>query len=52
MDWTEIVAQLFELVIYPVLGIVGIYLTYLIKTKINELKQKADNETANKYLDM
>jgi hypothetical protein len=52
MDWMTVVEQLFELVIYPVLGIAGIYLTYLISVKIKELKQKTNDETAKKYLDM
>lgn len=52
MDWMVVLEQVFELVVYPVLGIVGVYLTYLIGVKINEIKQKTANETANKYLDM
>lgn len=52
MDWAQVLKQLFELVIYPVLGVTGIYLTYLIKVKINELKQKTKDDTAKKYLDM
>ena len=30
MDWMKVVEQVFELIIYPVLGIAGSYLTYLI----------------------
>ena len=52
MDWAQVLKQLFELVIYPVLGVTGIYLTYLIKVKIDELKQKTKDNTAKKYLDM
>ena len=52
MDWTQVLEQLFELLIYPVITITGIYLTYLIGVKIQELKQKANDETARKYLDM
>jgi hypothetical protein len=52
MDWTEILKHIFELIIYPVLGIGGIYLTFLIKVKINELKQKSKDDTTKKYLDM
>ena len=52
MNWTELLKQIFELVIYPVLSVGGIYLTYLISIKIKELKQKTNNETAKKYLDM
>jgi hypothetical protein len=52
MDWVKVLEQLFELVIYPVLSIAGIYFTYLISVKIKEMKQKTDNETSKKYLDM
>ena len=52
MDWMNVLEQVFELAIYPVLSIAGIYLTYLISVKIAELKQKANNETASKYLNM
>ena len=52
MDWTNILEQIFELAIYPVIGIAGIYLTYFISAKISELKQKSKSETTKKYLDM
>lgn len=52
MNWTEVVQKIFELIVYPVLSIGGIYLTYLISVKIKELKQKTNDETARKYLDM
>ena len=52
MDWMDILKQIFELVVFPVLSIGGIYLTYLISVKIKELKQKTNDETAKKYLDM
>ena len=52
MNWTEVLEQIFELIIYPVISITGIYLTYLISVKIKELKQKTNDDTAKKYLDM
>ena len=52
MNWTEVLEQVFELIVYPVLSIGSIYLTYLISIKIKELKQKAKDETTKKYLDM
>ena len=52
MDWMNILNQIFELVVYPVLGVAGVYLTYLIGVKINELKQKTNDELIKKYLDM
>ena len=52
MDWANVLEQIFELAVYPVISLVGIYLTYLISVKISELKQKTKDETAKKYLDM
>jgi hypothetical protein len=52
MDWMNVLEQVFNLIVYPVISIAGIYFTYLISTKIKELKQKTDNEMADKYLDM
>lgn len=52
MNWMLVLEKIFELVVFPVLGIAGIYLTYLIKIKINELKQKSKDDTVQKYLDM
>ena len=52
INWTEVLTQVFELLIYPVISIGGIYLTYLISVKIKELKQKTNDDTAKKYLDM
>ena len=50
MDWMLVLEQVFKLVIFPVLSIGGIYLTYLITVKINELKQESKNEMVDKYL--
>lgn len=52
MDWMDVLQQIFELIVFPVLSIGGIYLTYLISVKIKELKQKTNDDIAKKYLDM
>lgn len=52
MDWMMILSQLFEIVIFPLLAIGTVYLISLIKVKIQELKQKKDNEMYTKYLGM
>lgn len=52
MDWMNVLEQVFELVVYPVLSLAGVYLTYYIGVKIQEIKQKTNDETARKYLDM
>lgn len=52
MNWMEILAQIFEIVIFPLLGVGTAYLCYFIKVKIAELKEKTRNEKEKKYLDM
>lgn len=52
MDWISIMSQIFEIVVFPLLGVGTIYLVFLIKAKINELKLKHDSDLAKKYFDM
>jgi hypothetical protein len=52
MNWMTILAQLFEIVIFPLLAVGTIYLINLIKVKIQELKQKKNDDLYRKYLDM
>ena len=52
MDWTNILTQLFEMVLFPLLTIGTIYLINLIRVKIQELKQKKNDDLYHKYLDM
>ena len=52
MDWMTLVTQLFEIIIFPLLSIGTIYLINLIKVKIQELKQKKNDDLYHKYLDM
>lgn len=52
MNFTLLLEQLFNLVVLPVITLGGIYLIYLMNVKIKEIKQKTNNDVANKYLDM
>lgn len=52
MDWANVVKQIFELVVFPLLGIGTTYLIVLINAKIKELKKQSDNDLEKKYLDM
>lgn len=52
MDWANILEQIFELIVFPILGLVGIFLTQLISAKIEEAKQKTADATAHKYLNI
>ena len=51
-NWMELLYQLFEIVLIPLLGILTAYAVKLIKSKTEEIKVKHDNQLLNKYLDM
>lgn len=48
----EIVIQIVEVCVIPLLGILTKYLVDFLSAKRDELKAKTDNETAQKYTDM
>lgn len=48
----NILSELFEIVVFPLLGVGTLYLVFLIKAKISELKLKHESELAKKYFDM
>ncbi len=52
MDWLNILQQIFELCVIPLLAIITRSLVIYISTKKDELKNKTDNELAKKYLDL
>lgn len=52
MDWMNILDQIFDLCIVPLLGLATAVFIAFIKQKMNESKEKVDNELADKYLGM
>ena len=52
MAWMDIVEKIFELVVFPVLTILGIYIARLISVKLDELRKKSDNDKHQKYIMM
>ena len=52
MDWTEILQNLFVVVIIPLLGLITKYIVQFFMVKNEELKEKTDNEMFKKYFDM
>lgn len=52
MDWTEILQNLFVVVIIPLLGLITKYLVQFFAVKNEEIKATTDNETFKKYFDM
>lgn len=52
MEHINILTQLFEVVLIPLLALFATFMTNFIKEKIEELKEKHNNELTNKYLTM
>ena len=52
MNWEQYITPIFELCIIPLLGILTKMLIEFLQTKKQEVKQKTDNELAQKYIDM
>lgn len=52
MNWSELISNIFQVCLIPLLGILTKYLVAFIAMKSEEMKQKTDNETAQKYLQM
>ena len=52
MDVMEMLQQIFQVCIIPLLGVLTTYLVLFIKKKSDQLKQETDNELYQKYMDM
>ena len=52
MDWTEILQNLFVVVIIPLLGFITKYIVQFFMVKNEEIKATTDNEIFKKYFDM
>lgn len=52
MNWMNLLQQIFEVCIIPLLGILTTYFIVFIKNKSNELKEVTDNELYRKYIDL
>lgn len=48
----SLLPQLFELCIFPLLGMLTAYIVTFLRSKKEEIKQKSKSETAKKYADM
>lgn len=48
----QVLQQIFELCIVPLLGILTAYIVKLVQKKINEIEDGIENKKAKKYLDM
>ena len=52
MDWLEILQQVFEVCIIPLLGLLTAYLISFINTKRNDIINSVENDMVDKYVDI
>ena len=52
MNWSEMITNIFQVCLIPLLGILTKYLVSFIIMKSKELQDKTDNEKAQKYMQM
>lgn len=52
MEWAEILSQLFELVLIPLLGVLTAFFVKWLRAKEKEINNNLDNDIAEKYLTM
>ena len=52
MDKVELIKELFEIVILPLLGALTLFVVKWINAQANAIKTKTDDETLQKYIDM
>lgn len=52
MDWTAIISDLFKVIIIPLLAFLVKYFCQFLNIKAEEIKQKNNNTTFKKYIDM
>lgn len=52
MEYAELIKQIFEICLFPLLGILTTFAIMFISKKAQELKVKTDNELYDKYIDM
>lgn len=52
MDWYELLNQIFQVAIIPLIGVLATFLISFIEKKKQEIMNRTKNETIKKYLDM
>lgn len=52
MTTVELITQIMEIVVIPLLGILTTYIVKLVNAKINEISSTKNNKLEQKYLDM
>ena len=52
MNWTEILQEIIQVCVIPVMGVLTTYLVILIKNKTKQITDKTNSDLADKYINM
>lgn len=52
MDWLELLNEIFQVCVIPLLGVLTTYLVKYVQVKMEEIKVKTENDIVDKYLSM
>lgn len=52
MNWNEILQEIIQVCIIPLMGVLTTYLVILIKNKTKQITDKTNNDLADKYINM
>lgn len=52
MNWTEILQEVIQVCIIPLMGVLTTYVVILIKNKTKQIMDKTNNDLADKYINM
>ena len=52
MDWNEIINEIVKVSLIPLLSVLTTYLVKFITIKMQDLKNRTNNDTAKKYIDL
>lgn len=52
MNWADYLPKIFEMCVFPLLGILTAFLIQFIRVKMKQLSEKMDNDQYNKYIFM
>lgn len=52
MDWMNLLNQVLEVCVLPLLGVLTVYIVVMVRAKAQQLAKQTENELAQKYISM
>lgn len=52
MDWMNLLNQILEVCVIPLLGVLTVYIVVMVRAKAQQLAKQTENELAQKYISM